>query len=468
MSVAPFTLSDEAAMDLALAQARRAQDAGEVPVGAVVVHQGRVVGVGHNSPIHDRDPSAHAEIIALRQAAQALGNYRLEDCTLYVTLEPCAMCCGAIAHARLSRLVFGAFEPKTGAVQSITRLFDLPGMHAPDIVGGVQAQACGQLLQSFFRDKRLNTPTHALLVPLRDDAVRTPESCFSDLPDFPWSPTYVSDLPALNGLRMHCLDLGPKNAACTWLCLHGNPAWGYLYRKMMPVFLAAGHRVVVPDMPGFGRSDKPKKAGQHQFAWHRQVLLDLIHHLDLQHMVLVVQDWGGILGLTLPMAEPWRYQGLLAMNTTLATGRQTLSPGFLAWRQMCNDKPLFDVGRLMARGNPHLSASECAAYQAPFPDAGHRAALRAFPNLVPARPDDAGAELSRQAEVFWREHWSGRSLLVVGEQDPVLGVPVMQSLQQCIRHAPPLWHLPQAGHFVQEHGQAIAQRAVVHFSTQEP
>ncbi len=455
-------------MDLALAQARTAQNAGEVPVGAVVVHQGRVVGVGHNSPIHDHDPSAHAEINALRQAAQALGNYRLEDCTLYVTLEPCAMCCGAIAHARLSRLVFGAFEPKTGAVQSITRLFDLPGMHAPDILGGVQAPACGQLLQSFFRDKRLIPTNPPLHVPLREDAVRTPESCFSDLPGFPWPPTYVSDLPALNGLRMHCLDMGPKDAACTWLCLHGNPAWGYLYRKMMPVFLAAGHRVVVPDMPGFGRSDKPKKAGQHQFAWHRQVLLELIDHLDLQQVVLVVQDWGGILGLTLPMAQPTRYQGLLAMNTTLATGMQALSPGFLAWRQMCNDKPLFDVGRLMGRGNPHLSAAECAAYQAPFPDAGHRAALRAFPNLVPEHPDDEGAALSRQAEVFWREQWSGRSLLVVGEQDPVLGVPVMQSLQQTIRHAPPLWHVPQAGHFVQEHGQAIAERAVVHFSSQEP
>jgi tRNA(adenine34) deaminase len=263
---------------------------------------------------------------------------------------------------------------------------------------------------------------------------------------------------------MHCLDLGPKDADITWLCLHGNPAWSYLYRKMIPVFLAAGHRVVAPDMPGFGRSDKPKKPQHHQFEWHRQVLLEMVEHLDLQHVVLVVQDWGGILGLTLPMAQPERYKGLLAMNTTLATGTQPLSAGFVAWRHMCNDKPLFDVGRLMGRGNPHLSAAECAAYQAPFPDAGHRAALRAFPNLVPERPDDPGADLSRQAESFWRDRWSGRSLLVVGEQDPVLGVPVMQSLQHTIHHAPPLWVLPQAGHFVQEHGQAIAERAVAHFS----
>ena len=130
-------------MGLALAQAQAAQRVGEVPVGAVVVHQGRVVGAGHNSPIGDHDPSAHAEINALRQAAQALGNYRLEDCTLYVTLEPCAMCCGAIAHARLARVVYGAAEPKTGAVTSVTRLFDLPGMHAQAIEAGQVGQISG-------------------------------------------------------------------------------------------------------------------------------------------------------------------------------------------------------------------------------------------------------------------------------------------------------------------------------------
>ena len=422
-------LSDEAAMGLALAQAQAAQRVGEVPVGAVVVHQGRVVGAGHNSPIGDHDPSAHAEINALRQAAQALGNYRLEDCTLYVTLEPCAMCCGAMAHARLARVVYGAAEPKTGAVTSVTRLFDLPGMHAPSVTGGVMAEACGELIQSFFREKRVMHQLDKPHTPLRDDAVRTPDASFADLPGYPWPATYVPDMPVLNGLRMHCLDLGPQDAGITWLCLHGNPAWSYLYRKMIPVFV--------------------------------------VEQLDLQRVVLVVQDWGGILGLTLPMAQPERYQGLLAMNTTLATGTQPLSAGFVAWRQMCNDKPMFDVGRLMGRGNPHLSPAECAAYQAPFPDAGHRAALRAFPNLVPEQAQDEGAELSRQAEVFWREQWTGRSLLVVGEQDPVLGVPVMQALQQTIRQAPPLWVLPQAGHFVQEHGQAIAERAVAHFSHQE-
>jgi tRNA(adenine34) deaminase len=142
-------------MGLALAQAQAAQRVGEVPVGAVVVHQGRVVGAGHNSPIGDHDPSAHAEINALRQAAQNLGNYRLEDCTLYVTLEPCAMCAGAMLHARLARVVYGAADPKTGACGSVINLFAEEKLnHHTTVTGGVLAEECGQLLRDFFIQRR--------------------------------------------------------------------------------------------------------------------------------------------------------------------------------------------------------------------------------------------------------------------------------------------------------------------------
>jgi tRNA(adenine34) deaminase len=185
-------------------------------------------------------------------------------------------------------------------------------------------------------------------------------------------------------------------------------------------------------------------------------------------VVLVVQDWGGLLGLTLPMAAPQRYRGLLVMNTTLATGEVPLSAGFVAWRNMCAQNPEFDVARLFARGNPQMSAEECAAYNAPFPDRGHRAALRAFPPMVPEHADDDGAALSRQARDFWSNEWQGQSLMAIGLQDPVLGDPVMQVLHAQIRHCPEPLRLPQAGHFVQEHGQAIAQAAVRHFAVAAP
>jgi len=457
-------------MRLALQEAEAAEQAGEVPVGAIVVHDGQVIGRGHNAPIDHHDPTAHAEVQALRSAAAHLGNYRLSECSLYVTLEPCAMCAGAMLHARLKRVVFGASDPKTGAAGSVLNLFDEPRLnHQTQVQGGVLGEACRGQLQQFFQARRasqtVQRSTHQMN--LRDDAVRTPEVRFENLPGYPWTPHYLNDLPSLQGLRMHYLDEGPQDAKVTWLCLHGNPAWSYLYRKMLPHFLAAGHRVLAPDLPGFGKSDKPKKASAHQFEWHRQVLLEFVERLNLRNIHLVVQDWGGILGLTLPMAASERYSHLLVMNTTLATGEQPLSPGFLAWREMCANKPLFDVGRLLGRGNPHLSEAECEAYNAPFPDAGHRAALRAFPPMVPEFAESPGAEISRQAARFWRDHWRGQSCMVVGEQDPVLGLTVMQALQAQIRGCPAPWTLPQAGHFVQEHGEQVAQYALSKFFPNE-
>lgn len=446
-------------MRLALAEARAAAEAGEVPVGALVVKDGRVIATGRNAPIDGHDPTAHAEIVALRAAAQALGNYRLEGCSLYVTLEPCAMCSGAMLHARLARVVFGATDPKTGAAGSVLNLFEHAQLNHQTVVqGGVLAEEGAQLLRGFFKERRVNPH------PLRDDAVRAPEERFQGLPGYPWAPHYLSDLPALGGLRMHHLDEGPTDAPLTWLCLHGNPAWSYLYRKMVPVFLASGARVVAPDLIGFGRSDKPKKEGAHSFSWHRQVLLEFIERLDLRNVVLVVQDWGGLLGLTLPMEAPERYRGLLVMNTTLATGEVPLSPGFLAWRTMCAQNPEFDVARLFARGNPQMTPPECAAYNAPFPDRGHRAALRAFPPMVPEHEDDDGAAVSRRARDFWANQWQGQSLMAIGQQDPVLGEPVMRALRASIRNCPESLVLPQAGHFVQEHGETIAQAAVRHFA----
>ena len=447
-------------MGLALAQAQAAADAGEVPVGAVVVKDGQVIAHGRNSPISDHDPTAHAEVVAIRQAAKVLGNYRLEGCTLYVTLEPCAMCSGAILQARLDHVVFGAHDTKTGAAGSVMNLFANAQInHHTKVTGGELADACGDLLKTFFKSKRMNTD------PLREDTLRTPDAAFADLPDYPWTPKYISDLPSIPGLRMHYLDEGPQDAPMTWLCLHGNPAWSYLYRKMIPVWLSAGHRVVAPDLIGFGKSDKPKKDSFHTFETHRQALLDLTERLDLQRVVLVVQDWGGILGLTLPMDAPERYKGLLLMNTTLATGNEPLSPGFLAWRDWCASRPLFDVGKLLLRGNRTLSEGETAAYNAPFPDKGYRAALRAFPPMVPEFSDSPGAAISRQAQDFWRNNWQGQTFMAIGQQDPVLGESVMRSLKHQIQGCPEPMLLADAGHFVQEQGRAIAQAAVRHFTT---
>jgi len=148
-------MRDEAFMRMALNAAAEAKLAGEVPVGAVVVKDGEVISIGYNQPIGRHDPTAHAEIAALRTAAQAVGNYRLVDCTLYVTLEPCAMCAGAMMHARLARVVFGANDPKTGACGSVVNLFAEKKLnHQTHVVGGVLAEECGAMLSTFFSERR--------------------------------------------------------------------------------------------------------------------------------------------------------------------------------------------------------------------------------------------------------------------------------------------------------------------------
>ena len=448
-------------MQEALEMAKFAGESGEVPVGAVVVYKDQIIGRGCNAPIGSHDPTAHAEMLALRDAAKNIGNYRLENCTLYVTLEPCTMCAGAVLNARVARVVYGASEPRTGAAGSVLDAFANASInHQTQITRGVLAAQCAQLMQQFFKPKRINNN------PLREDALRPPDAWFEGLPDYPWAPNYVSHLPSLNGLRLHYLDENndaSDSEQLTYLCLHGNPAWSYLYRKMIPVLTAHGHRVVAPDLIGFGKSDKLKKASQHSFNFHRQVLLDLIEHLDLKRVVLVVQDWGGLLGLTLPMAMPHRMLGLLVMNTTLATGQTSLSDGFIIWRQWCKDNPDFDVGKLFSRGNNHLSFDECNAYNRPFTDRGHRAALHAFPPMVPEHEGSEGAEISAQALRFLHSEWQGQSLMAIGTQDPVLGEQVMRTLHNNIRNCPEPLILPQAGHFVQEHGQTIAEAAVQHF-----
>ena len=380
----PQGANDEVFMTLALAQARQAAAQGEVPVGAVLVHKGQVIATGRNAPIDSHDPTAHAEIVALRAGALALGNYRLNDCELFVTLEPCAMCSGAMLQARLKRVVFGAAEPKTGAGGSVINLFAQAGLnHQTALQGGVLAEESGALLKDFFHQRRASQrEAGRQRHPLRDDALRTPDTAFDGLREaYSWPPHYISDLPALGGLRMHYLDESSQReeggqAPLTFLCLHGPEGWSYQYRALIPLLLQAGQRVIVPDLIGFGKSDKPTKDKFHTFSGHRQMLLELVERLDLQNVVLVVQPKANELGLSLPMAAPQRYRSVWVMSTP-------------------------------------LGAEDAAAFRAPFPDQGHCAGRRAFSRMwldEVAESADFAGEFHR----FWRERWTGLRLEIDG------------------------------------------------------
>jgi len=288
------------------------------------------------------------------------------------------------------------------------------------------------------------------------EALRTPEERFENLPGYGFRPHYLEHP---NGLRMHYLDEG-KIGGKVFLCLHGQPTWSYLYRRMIPVFTAAGHRVVAPDLFGFGKSDKPRNEAAYTFDFHRDSLIALIRALDLRHIVLVCQDWGGLLGLTIPMKMPERFEGLLVMNTALGTGDQPLTQGFLDWRAWNNKNPDMAIAKLMQRSCPHLSPEEAAAYEAPYPDKDYKAGVRRFPNLVPDHPEAGGAELSRRARDFWKNEWTGKSFMAIGMQDPVLGPPVMRAMAKMIRNCPAPMECAEAGHFTQEWGGPIAEAAL--------
>lgn len=355
-------MTDDDWMQRALDEARAAAAAGEVPVGAVVVKDGALLASGRNTPIAQHDPSGHAEINALRAAARTLGNYRLDDCTLYVTLEPCAMCAGAMLHARLARVVFGAADPKTGAAGSVVDLFAQPRLnHQTTVQGGVCAAACAEPLQQFFRARRLEAREQAQ--PLRDDALRTPDARFADLPDWPWTARYLSDLPSLAGWRMHYIDEGPRDAPLAVVALHGAGQWGYLFRHLIARLAALdGPRVLVPDLIGFGRSDKPKRASVHTLEWHAAVVREWIERLDLPRVLLVHGADDGELAVLVASSLPAdRLAGCLPVPTQPDT-------------------------------------ASAAAWGAPFVDAGFQAALRAWPVKRGAPRDLAPADAARAAQ----------------------------------------------------------------------
>lgn len=339
----PPPTSDAHWMALALAEAHLAGEAGEVPVGAVLVRDGQVIATGRNTPVAHHDPSAHAEINALRAGAAALGNYRLDGCELFVTLEPCAMCAGAMLHSRLARVVFGATDPKTGAAGSVLDLFAEPRLnHRTQVRGGVLADECAAVLQAFFQRRRSVAREQA--EPLRDDALRTPQERFTALADYAFAPHYVQDLPSQRGWRMHWVDESGEGAgsdAACCLCLHGPGEWGYFFRHLVG---QPGLRTLVPDLIGFGKSDKPKREAAHRLEWHRDVLLEWLARIQPARTVLVHSAAARELALLLQAAAPDRFAAVLVAPE----GGERIKD---AWR-------------------------------APFPDKGYEAALRALGPIV--------------------------------------------------------------------------------------
>ncbi len=296
------------------------------------------------------------------------------------------------------------------------------------------------------------------------DVLRTPDERFEHLPGFNFDPHYITEIPGYPGIRTHYLDEGGTDAAEVFLCLHGEPTWSFLYRKMIPVFSRNGIRSVAPDLIGFGRSDKPTDEDAYSFKFHRDYLLWFIERLDLRNITLVCQDWGGLLGLTLPMAFPDRFKRLLIMNTALMMGPVD-SPAFDKWKADVTTAEDLDLSWFMRKYEPVISKEEGDAYAAPFPDRRYKAGVYKFPKLVGT--DQYGIEVSRKAAAFWSNEWTGQSFMAVGMKDDMLGPPVMPRMRELINGCPAPLEVPEAGHFVQEHGETVAERALASFGLKQ-
>lgn len=300
------------------------------------------------------------------------------------------------------------------------------------------------------------------------EALRTPDDHFNGLSDYPFQPHYIDDLPGYEGLRGHYLDEGAPDATEVFLCLHGEPSWSYIYRTMIPVFTKVGVRVIAPDWLGFGKSDKPVDDEIYSFDFHRNYMLALIERLDLRNITLVVQDWGGVLGLTLPMEMPDRFARLLIMNTGLMAGPVDM-PAFDVWQADIDSDPDVPIAFIMQKNEPSISARTAEAYAAPFPDQNYKAGVRKFPHLIARTMDTPGVATSQRAAQFWSHDWRGDSFMAIGMKDEMLGPNVMNHLRTVIKGCPAPLEIAEGGHFVQEAaGPVIAERALRHFGLIAP
>jgi len=289
------------------------------------------------------------------------------------------------------------------------------------------------------------------------ELLRTPDERFANLPGYPFAPHYVT----VDGIRIHYVDEGPRSGAPV-LLLHGEPSWSYLYRKMIPIVVRAGHRAIAPDLVGFGRSDKPVRREDFTYQRHVDWMRGVLEQLDLRNVTLVCQDWGGLIGLRLVAEHPDRFARVVAANTFLPTGDQPPGPAFLAWQKFSQEVPDFPVGAIVNGGCAgDLPAEIVAAYDAPFPDDRYKAGPRQFPLLVPTSPTDPAAPANRKAwEALAR--WTKPFLTAFSDQDPITGG-ADALLQAAIpgTNGQPHTTITGGGHFLQEDcGEALAKVVV--------
>jgi haloalkane dehalogenase len=280
--------------------------------------------------------------------------------------------------------------------------------------------------------------------------IRTPEERFENLPDYALEPHYLD----FHGARMHYVDEGKGDVI---LCLHGEPSWSYLYRKMIPILNQAG-RVIAPDMIGFGKSDKYTRTQDYSYQMHYDSLANLIEMLDLRNVTVVVQDWGGLLGLPLATDMPDRFARLVIMNTALPSGMTGANLPFKLWKAFARWIPVLPVGAILQIATvSRLRRDVLQAYKAPYPNRKYMAGAKVFPELVPVSADIPGVEVMKRTREKLRE-WDKPALVMFSDRDPIMrgGGRFFRRLIATATEQPKIT-IRNAGHFLQEDkGEEIA------------
>jgi haloalkane dehalogenase len=295
------------------------------------------------------------------------------------------------------------------------------------------------------------------------EVFRTPDERFADLPGYDFAPNYAD----VDGLRMHYVDEGPRDGRPV-VCFHGEPSWAYLYRKMIGPLVAAGHRVVVPDYAGFGRSDKPVDRRWYTYDRHVELTSKVLGRLDLRDAIVVVQDWGGPIGLRWAMENANDVGALAIFNTGLFTGR--VSKGFMAWRDFAEKNPDLPVGFVIQGATAtELPDDVLAAYDAPYPNAESKAGAAQFPLLVPLTEDAPGAQEMR-AVTDELSRWQKPAVVAFSNQDPIFPYPKAgQAFCDLIPTVTEQVEIEGASHFLQEdRGERLAEVVLEHLLPSRP
>lgn len=294
--------------------------------------------------------------------------------------------------------------------------------------------------------------------------VRTPEERFDSLPGYDFDANYTE----IDGMRVHFVDEGDKQAE-TVLMLHGEPSWSYLYRHMIPPITAAGFRAVAPDLPGFGKSDKPVNRSDYTYERHVAWMTAFVEALDLGNITLVCQDWGSLIGLRVAAENEDRFARIVLANGGLPDGSRKMPKAFMVWRTFSQTSPDFPIGRIIQKSTvTELPDDVVAAYDAPFPSSRYKAGARQFPALVPIRPDDPAAAANRSAwKTFGR--WQKPFLTAFSDKDPITSGGD-RPWQEHVPGAKGQRHttIRDGGHFLQEDKGPELARVVIAFMRANP